>query len=232
MADINQKLNVQNSVYGVAVYGADVFLDDTNNLRDGIYYTKIFTKTSNDIWHRLAWLDNRVLTGQGNTLSQMKIEVRTRTGNALPVKDYTTNTRYTLDEINEVIQTEGVNEIDTIFMRATLNRSIISNTNVYNSPSGVVITGPADEVTSDEVNYERLGTGYNSFRINNTDDTLWNYWSLPIINSPSFIPDNRDYNYLQARISLQSNDNITLPKMFRINFTSILSTPSTQGSSV
>jgi len=225
MADINQTLvNVQNSIYGVAIYGQDVFLDDIENVRDGIYYTKIFTKSSNEIWHRLAWLDNRILTGPNNTLSKMKVEVRTRTGNALPMKDYTTNTPYTIDEINEVIQTEGINAIDTIFMRATLNRSIISNTNVYNVASGTVITGPADEVTSNEINYERLGTGYNSFRINDTDDIIWNSWSLPIINTPSFIPDNRDYNYLQARISLQNNDNITLPKMFKINFASILKT--------
>jgi hypothetical protein len=224
MVDINQTLNVQNSIFGLATYGQDVFLNDTNNLRDGLYYTKIFKKVDTDIWHRLAWLDNQILTGKDNTLGQMKIEVRTRTGNALPIKDYTTNTRYTLEEINDVIVNQDINEIDTIIERATLNRSIISNLNVYTAPSGTPITGPPDMVTSTGDEYERLGTSYNSFRINNTDDTIWNYWSLPIINSPSFIPENREYDYLQARIALQSNDNITLPKMFRINFTSILKT--------
>lgn len=211
MANINQALNIENSVFGVAIFGQDVFLNDLVNQQDGVYYTKIFQKNATEIWHRVAWLDN--MTAQ---LSQfMKVEVRIRTGNALPIKDFTNNTRYTLDEINQVIQTQDLNEIDTIFERAMLNRSVISDKDVT-------------IVDSKTPNYPVLGTSYNSFRITSDNDTIWNYWSLPIINSPSFIPQNQDYNYLQARISLQSNDLVNIPKMFRINFTSILKSSFTQ----
>ncbi len=205
MADINQTLNIEGSVFGIATFGVDVFVNDVNNINDGIYYTKIFKKKSSEIWHRVAWLDNQSL----ETFVKIKIEVRTRTGNQLPVKNYTTGERYTLDEINNIIETQNINDIDTILERATLNRSIISDKNLLT-------------VDSNNPNLERLGTSYNSFRINSSDDTIWNYWSLPIINSPSYIPENRDYDYLEARIALQSNDMITVPKMFRINFTSIL----------
>jgi len=223
MTTINQTLiNIENSVFGVSIFGQDVFLDfNTNPIRPGLYYTKIFDKNDTEVWHRLAWADNVVLTGPNNTITKMKVEIRTRTGNELPIKDFTTNTRYTLDELNSLIETNSIDDIDTIFDRATLNRSIISDVD-------------ASGVTSTNINYERLGTAYNSFRLVSasgesagvttlgTDDTIWNYWSQPIINTPSYITGNRDYKYLQARISLQSNDNITLPKMFRINFTSIL----------
>jgi len=211
MANINQALlNIEDSVFGTALFGQDVFLNEPGTpIRDGIYYTKIFQKSDIDFWHRVAWLDNQVKGGVNDTSGKMKVEIRTRTGNVLPIKDYTTGTRYTLDEINSIIETQPIDVVDSILERATLNRSVLSNI----SASGV---------TSTNVNYERLGTSYNSFRINSTDDTIWNYWSLPIINTPSFIPDNRDYNYLQARIWLQSNDNVTVPQVFRINFTSIL----------
>ena len=215
MSNINQALLTENSVFGVALFQQDIFLNSiTNPTRTGIYYTKIFQKNDTDYWHRLAWADNQILSGADSTFGRMKIEVRTRTGNALPI-NYTTGERYTLDELNELNETQQIDTIDTILDRATLNRSIISNLD-------------ASGVTSNNINYERLGTAYNSFRINNTDDTLWNYWSLPIINSPSYIPGNNDFKYLQARIWLQSLDNITLPQMFRINFTSILKSTFTQ----
>lgn len=198
-------VNIQNSILGLVTLGENVFIDDLVNQQDGIYYTKIFQKNSNDVWHRLAWESNQT----SKTISNMKIEVRTRTGNLLPIKDYVTNTRYTLDEINNVIQTQSISNIDTILERATLNRSSISST--Y-SP----------QVDSSIKPFSSLGTSTNSFRLASKEDATWNYWSLPIINSPSYIPQNQDDNYLQARIYLQSNDLVNIPKMFRINFTSIL----------
>ncbi len=210
MVDINQTLP-RNSIYGLATYGQEFYIQNSENTKDGIYYTKIFKKDSNSIWHKVSWIDNQIRTGFQNTLQNMTIEVRTRTGNELPFKDFSTNTRYTLEELNDIIESQNINNIDTIIERATLNRSIIASVD-------------STSVTSNDINYENLGTSYNSFRITNDETTIWNYWSLPIINSPSYIPDNRDYNYLQARIWLKSRDLITIPKMFRINFTSILST--------
>jgi len=220
MSNINQTLlNVENSAFGVSVLGMNIFIDEigANSVRDGLYYTKIFLKKDTEIWNRIAWLDSQ----SSSTFPKVKVEVRTRTGNQLPIKDFTTNERYTLDEINAIIETQPIDVVDSILERATLNRSVISNIDY----SGV---------TSTNVNFEQLGTSYNSFRLVSssgvsagvsslgTDDTIWNYWSLPIINTPSYIPGNIDYNYLQARIWLQSNDQITLPQMFRINFSSVL----------
>lgn len=223
MTTINQALlNVENSVFGVAVFSQDVFTSHiTDPLRSGIYYTKIFQKNSGEIWNRVAWLDNQIKNGNNSTFDKMKIEVRIRTGNKLPIKDFSTNTRYTIDEINSIIETNPIDVVDSIFERSMLNRAVISDIDY-------------SEVTSSNINYERLGTSYNSFRLVSssgisagvsslgTEDTVWNYWSLPIINTPSYIPNNIDYDYLQARIWLQSDDNITLPKMFRINFSSVL----------
>lgn len=210
MSNINQNLvNIENDIFGVATFGESIFIDNTTNpIRSGIYYTKIFQKNSNEFWNQVNWLSNNP-----TIFGSQKVEIRTRTGSALPI-NYTTGLNYTLDELNLIIETQPVDVIDSILERATLNRSIISNVN-------------ASGVTSTNIGYERLGTSYNSFRISSSDDVLWNYWSLPIINSPSFIPNNREYNYLQARIWLQSNDNITIPQVFNINFSSVLKSTNT-----
>ncbi len=196
--------NLENSLYGVSLYGQDVFTNDSINTTDGVYFTKIFKKESYELWHKIEWLDNSSV----QTLDKFKIEIRTRTGSGLPY-NYTTNLYYTLDQINNIIKTQNINVIDTMLERFMVGRSILSNT----SYSTVGVNTP--QVLP-------LGTNQNSTQLPSDKDPIWNYWSNPIINSPSFIPLNNDFNYLQARIYLQSRDNIILPEMFRINFSSIL----------
>jgi hypothetical protein len=73
-------------------------------------------------------------------------------------------------------------------------------------------------------NLLKLGTATNSTRLPTKDDALWTYWSLPILNSPSYIPLNNTFDYLQARIYLLNidKDPTYIPEVFRINFSSIL----------
>ncbi len=210
MPNINQNsLNVLNSEYGTAVFGQNIFESQPGvTSANGIYYTNIFQKASTDMWNIVSWSDNQILTGANNTLGKMKVDVRIRTGSALPW-NYLTNKPYTLAQINSFIQNNSIDAIDTIFERAMLGRSIISNIN-------------ASGVTSSNTNYEQLGTSYNSFRISSYDDIIWNYWSLPILNSPSYIPNNAYYDYLQARIWLLTSDNTTIPEVFNITFSSTL----------
>lgn len=218
MSNINQNLNTESSVFGLSLFNDNIFLNATSNASNGIYYSKIFQKNTTDIWNTVSWSSNTLPLSPTT-----RIEVRLRTGNQLPINQ-STGQPYTLSALNSIIQNNNANVVDTIFERAMLNRSVLSNLNVYNVPSGTLITGTPDMVDSLMPNYPNLGTSYNSFRINQSDDTIWNYWSLPITYSPSYIPQNQRDAYLQARIWLQSDDNVTLPEMFNINFTSILTT--------
>ncbi len=204
---------IQNSIFGIATFGEDYFIGDASPNTDGIYFSKIFKKNSNEMWHQVNWTDNQINTlGIDGTYGKIKVSVTTRTGNLLPVKDYTTTpvTRYTLDEINYIIKTYDITILDTLLYRWTLNRSVI-----FNDDSLLTVQEPIGEIT-------RLGTAINSTRLLGEDDAVWNYWSFPIINSPSFIPNCVDYDYIQARIYLQSADDLTIPEMFRINLNSIL----------
>jgi len=201
---------VQNSIFGIAIFGVDYFVGDASPNWDGIYYSKIFKKNSNEMWHQVKWTDNQINTATG-TYGKIKVEIKLRTGNLLPIKNYTTGVRYTLAEINNIIKNYDITVADSLLYRWTLNRSVIFNDN-----SLLTVQEPIGEIT-------RLGTAINSTRLIADNDAIWNYWSFPIINSPSFIPNNIDYDYIQARIYLQSRDDLTIPEMFRINISSILS---------
>ncbi len=199
-------LDIENSIYGVSPFGQDVYTDDITNTSDGVYFTKIFKKNSTELWHKIEWLDNSDVSQR--TFDSFKIEIRTRTGSGLPY-NYSTGLYYTLDQINLMIKNQNMVIIDSMLERFTLGRSMISN-------SGSTIVGQnIPQVLP-------LGTNQNSARLKGTLDPSWTYWSNPIINTPSYIPPNNDFDYLQARIYLQSNDNVKLPKVFRINFSSIL----------
>ena len=203
----NQDINIENSVFGISPFDDEIFLnqnDTSTPIQNGVYYSKIFLKNEYEIWSKLYWTDNQ----NSSTFNNIKISVTTRTGNSLPI-NYSTNKPYTLNEINSLIVSSDNNTIDSIFQRATLGRSSIS------SEDSIF-------VNSNPESLQNLGTSENSFRINNNDNFLWTSWSLPILSSPSYIPNNINNNYLQARIVLESFDRVTLPEVFRINFTSTL----------
>lgn len=200
--------NIENSLFGLATFGENIFTSQSSSKPNGIYYSKVFMKSSTDIWYQLNWADNQVINeSPQSTVGRVKVEIRTRTGNGLPM-NYATGIPYTLDQVNNIIQAQDKTVIEALFDRWTLNRSSMletMTTEVY-MPNEVV----------------QLGTAINSLRLMGGSDPIWNYWSLPILNSPSFIPENRDFNYLQARITLESVDDVPIPEMYRINFSTTL----------
>jgi hypothetical protein len=208
-------INLENSLFGVAIYGTDVLISSTTATDDAIYYTPIFKKNSYEIWDKVRWTDN----SKDLDFGSYQIEVRTRTGIALPTKNYTTRTNYTLDEMNTIIKNQSREYVDSLMWKACMGRSASSNQAVYQYPaSSVPVTDPFSLSN-------QLGTALNTFRLWDGKDALWTYWSNPIIDSPSYIPPNKQYDYIQARITLKSVDTVSKPKVFRINFTSIIKDP-------
>ena len=208
-------IDLENSLFGVAIYGADVLISSTTATDDCIYYSPIFKKNSYEIWDKVKWTDN----GKDLDFGTYQIEVRVRTGNDLPTKNYGTRTNYTLEEMNTIVKYQSREYVDSLMWKACMKRSVSSDVPIYQYPaSSVPVTDPFSLSNN-------LGTALNTFRLWDGQDALWTYWSHPIINSPGYVPPNKQFDYIQARITLKSIDTVVIPKVFRINFTSIIKDP-------
>jgi hypothetical protein len=224
-------INLENSLYGVAIYGEDVLISSTSATDDAIYYTPIFKKNSYELWDKVIWEDNTYRNtllpecfAGGPTPCKTKfgttqIEVRVRTGNALPTKNYSTRTNYTIDEMNTIIKYQSREYVDSLMWRSCMGRAVTSQLPAYLQPTPSVPSTPPFSLSNG------LGTALNTFRLWDGQDALWTYWSHPIIYSPSYIPPNKDFDYIQARITLKSLDGTAIPEVYRINFASILKDP-------
>jgi hypothetical protein len=205
-------LDIENSLFGVALLNQSVFLENTTVSADGLYYSKIFQKPSEHSWYQISWLDNSSILS-----SDYKIELRYRVGNALPY-NYGKNREYRLDEFNTLVQTQTPEQIDRILLSATLDRSIIEDgQNMGISPANTFVL--------------EAGDAFNSFVLPDSKQPFWSYWSLPVINSPSFILPNSTYDYIQFRISLQTsvddqlvNGSSLLAEVYKMKISSILLT--------
>jgi len=194
-------LDIESSVFGVTILNQDVFLDSTGGYtNDGVYYSKIFQKPSAHSWYQVNWIDNEdkfVLDINRNTLNKFVVEFRVRVGNELPW-NYDTNERYKLDDTNDSILSNTPEETDALLYRMTVGRSLTSENDTLNIPPPNVTVFNA-------------GSALNYTRLIGANDPAWSYWSLPILNSPSYVPYDKDFNFLQLRIALKNLDTIVDP---------------------
>lgn len=195
-------LNIENSVFGVTVISQDVFLADagTTGNNDGVYFSRIFQKPDAHSWYQLNWLSNAdqfILDINKNTLNKFVIEFRVRVGNNLPW-NYQTNARYSLSDINSFIVNNPAEQTDALLYRMTVGRSItsVNDSALVSNPNEIVFNA---------------GSALNYTRLYGENDAAWSYFSLPILNSPSYIPYDKDFNFLQLRIVLKNLDPLIDP---------------------
>jgi hypothetical protein len=198
----------QDSILGLIILNQDVLVTDLyDSYVNGVYYSKIFQKPSNHIWYQLNWIDNQTTSTQANR----SIDVRTRTGDSLPYSSLITYQRYTLAEMNALIQSENPNEIDGMLYRWQMERSCLSSE-----------SGNPTITNQDQFSFFQLGTTMQSARLSGDNDPVWNYWSLPILHNKTYISNNVNHDYIQLRIDLRSLDQISPVNMYKITLSSIL----------
>jgi hypothetical protein len=206
-------IDVENSVFGVTILNQDVFLSDAGTTNDGVYYSKIFQKPNNHSWYQVNWLDNQdkfIVDINKNTLNKFIVEFRIRVGNDLPW-DYANDRRYTLNEINSYIVANNPEMTDALLYRMTVGRSITSVNDTTNiAPPNVMVFN--------------AGSALSYTRLYGNSDPAWSYWSLPILNSPSYVPYNQDFNFLQMRITLKNLDPLIDPTTNAEHFSEVYKT--------
>ena len=184
---------IESSLFGVSILNQDVFLADAGTTNDGVYYSKIFQKPSAQSWYQVNWLSNENKFTNDlnkNTLNKFIVEFRVRVGNALPW-NYVSNQQYTLGGINSFIVGNTPEQTDALLYRWTIGRSVTS-------PYGTIVIPPPNVLTFN------AGSALGYTRLVGTSDAAWSYWSLPILNSPSYIPYDQDFDFLQLRITLKN----------------------------
>lgn len=205
-------LGSQNTILGLYVLNQTVPPDALISDDRGVYYSRLFRKPSNHIWFQVQWEDNQT----ASTFQKIDIDVRVRTGDALPY-NFNTKKRYTFDEINGVIKTQSPDVVDGIFYRWHLGRSLLGVSNNSTSVNGNL--SPNDGVFE-------LGTAFNTTRLPNALDPVWNYWSLPHLSQKTYIANNIEHDYIQLRIDLRNLDPLSMPvlkpEMFKITLSSLL----------
>ena len=187
---------LENSVFGVSILNQDVFLADAGTTNDGVYYSKVFQKPNSHSWYQVNWISNEdkyTSNINTNTQSRFYVEFRVRVGNELPW-DYVNDERWSLGNLNSYIVDNSPEEVDALLYRMTIGRSLTSENDTLNIPPPNVTVFNA-------------GSALNYTRLSGENDAAWSYWSIPILNSPSYIPYNSDFNYLQLRITLKNLGN-------------------------
>jgi hypothetical protein len=185
--------DIESSIFGVTILNQDVFLSSAGSNNDGVYYTKVFQKPDAHSWYQVLWLSNEdkyTIDINRNTLNKFFIEVRARVGNNLPW-DYVNNQRYSLADVNSLIVNDSQENMDALLYRMTIGRSITSSVDT------AIISPP-------NITVFNMGSAQGYTRLAGENDGTWSYWSLPIVNSPSYIPYNEDFNFLQLRITLKN----------------------------
>jgi hypothetical protein len=208
-------LDIENSVFGVTILNQDVFLANTGagTTNDGVYYSKIFQKPAAHSWYQVNWLDNEdkfILNIQRNTLNKFIVEFRVRVGNNLPW-NYEAGKRYTLDEANTFVAANTPEDTDALLCRMTVGRSITSE---FDSA----------DVTNPNTMVFNAGSALSYTRLYGDNDGAWSYWCLPILNSPSYMPYDKDFNFLQLRIALKNLDPLVDPNTGLQHFAEVYKT--------
>ncbi len=205
-------LGSQNTILGLYVLNQSVPADSLISNSRGVYYSRIFKKPSNHIWYQLVWSDNQT----PSTFQEMDIDVRLRTGDALPF-NYNTNLPYTFESFNAFIKDNNADQVDALLYRWHLNRSLLGV-----SGTSTDVTG---NISTNDGVFE-LGTAYNTTRIPSTNDGVWNYWSLPHLSKKSYISNNVNHDYIQLRIDMRNLDPLAIPvlnpEMYKITISSLL----------
>jgi len=205
-------LGTQNNVLGLYVLNQTVSPDALVSSDRGVYYSRLFLKPTNHIWYQLSWESNQTAA----TFQKMDIDVRLRTGNGLPW-NYDISRRYTFDQFNGVIKNQTPDVVDGNLYRWQLGRSLLG---VFGNSTTV-----NGNLTATDSVFE-LGTAYNTTRLPNELDPIWNYWSLSHLSKISYIAMNLEHDYIQLRIDLRNLDPLSMPtlnpEMFKIKISSLL----------
>jgi hypothetical protein len=100
---------------------------------------------------------------------------------------------------------------DALLYRMTVGRSITSVNDTTNiAPPNVMVFN--------------AGSALSYTRLHGDLDPAWSYWSLPILNSPSYVPYNQDFNFLQMRITLKNLDPLIDPTTNAEHFSEVYKT--------
>lgn len=205
-------LGKQNTILGLYVLNQTVSADALVSNDRGVYYSRLFLKPSNHIWYQLNWEDNQA----SSTFQKIDIDVRVRTGSDLPINT-TTGNRYTFEEFNALINSQTPDVVDGKMYTWQLSRSLLGSNN-----NSTVVNGNA---TPNDSVFE-LGTAFNTAKIPNSEDAVWNYWSLPRHSNKTYISNNVDHSYIQLRIDLRNLDplsmQVVIPEMYKITISSLL----------
>ncbi len=201
-----------NSALGLFVLNQTIPPDALISDGRGIYYSRLFKKPSTHSWFQINRLDN---IGDSN-FGPLEIDIRLRTGSGLPY-NYSLGRYYTFDEFNALIKNTTPDNIDGIMWRWQLGRSLLGI-------NGQTTTVNGDLMATDGV-FE-VGTAFNTTRLPNEKDPVWNYWSLPNLSKKSYIVNNSSHDYIQIRVDLRNFDPDALPKIspeiFKITLSSFL----------
>lgn len=205
-------LGTQNSILGLYVLNQSVPADSLISNGRGVYYSRLFKKPSNHIWYQINWTDNHT----NANFQEMDIDVRLRTGDALPF-NYSTNLPYTFESFNAFIKANTPDDVDAILYRWHLTRSLLGVSGTSTAVNGNLL--PGDSVFE-------LGTAYNTTQIPSTHDGVWNYWSLPHLHRKSYVSNNVNHDFIQLRIDLRNLNpgagQVFNPEMYNITISSLL----------
>ena len=166
-----ENIAVENSILGLMILNQDVLTTDLFTNTEGIYYSKIFQKPANHTWYQLKWLDNQ----SPDTVNSTNIDVRLRTGNALPFVSPITKINYTLDAFNALVQASDHNVIDEKLYKWQISRSTLGGSN---AGSPTYDQGQARIQTTTSANTElinEMGTSLNTARLSNNNRIIKEY---------------------------------------------------------
>jgi len=209
-------LGAQNTILGLTILNQDVPPSSLISDDRGVYYSRLFKKPINHNWFQIIWEDNQT----DNTFQKINIDVRIRTGNKTPfIVGSQPPANFTFEAFNLFIKNNTPDEVDELLYRWQLSRSLlgIEGTTTVNGNLNAT-----DEVFE-------LGTAFNTTRLPSSDDSIWNYWSLPHLHPRSYVSNNIQHEFLQLRIDLRNLDPdgtgqtpVLKPEMYKMTISSIL----------
>ena len=214
-------LGAQNTILGLTILNQDVPPDSLVSDNRGVYYSRLFQKPSNHNWYQIVWEDNQ----NNNTFQKINIDVRVRTGSNTPfIINSVPPSYFTFDDFNNFIKNNTPDRVDELLYRWQLGRSLLG---VNSPPQGSTSVNGSNAAGDDSV-FE-LGTAFNTARIQSSQDSIWNYWSLPHLYPRSYISNNVQHEFIQLRIDLRNLDpdgtspsGVLKPEMYKITISSIL----------
>jgi hypothetical protein len=254
----------ENNLLGLIVLNQDVTIEPSE-IKDGIYYSRLFKKPSNHSWYQLYCYDNR----QQNIFGSFGIDIRVRNGNDLPFNYWTvysgtgysgTNSNYlesagyitsgtysNLSGSYSLQNYTGTSLVLSFSGTSQISSDIYSGTITYSKPFELNnFNNIVSEDTIDFYMYRWMlqrsvlpgygtiidgslfekGTNFNTTMLPSKVDSIWNYWSLPILTKNAYMPGNTSFDYLQIRIDMRNynydSGASADPKIYKLVISSIL----------